>query len=53
MLLTQGNLRRKESFWNKLFHSVSCILQSEMVVLAGDMNGHVGMNGHVESSNVG
>jgi len=23
---------------------VSCILQNEMVVLAGDMNGHVGSN---------
>ena len=33
----------KENFWN----FVSCIPQKEMVVLAGDMNGHVG------SSNVG
>jgi len=33
----------KESFWNE----VSCIPQNEMVVLAGDMNGHVG------SSNAG
>jgi len=32
----------KQSFWNKMFHLVSCILQNEMVVLAGDMNGHVG-----------
>jgi len=32
----------KESFWNKLFHLVSCIPQNEMVVLAGNMNGHVG-----------
>ena len=30
-----------------MFHLVSCIPQNEMVVLAGDMNGHVG------SSNVG
>jgi len=37
----------KESFWNELFHLVRCIPQNEMVVLAGDMNGHVG------SSNVG
>jgi len=37
----------KESFCNKMFHLVSCIPQNEMVVLAGDMNGHVG------SSNVG
>ena len=37
----------KDSFWNKLFHLVSCIPQDEMVVLAGDINGHVG------SSNVG
>jgi len=37
----------KESFWNELFHLVSCITQNEMVVLAGDMNGHLG------SSNVG
>jgi len=37
----------KESFWNELFHLVSCIPQNEMVVLADDMNVHVG------SSNVG
>jgi len=30
-----------------VFHSVSSVPQNEMVVLAGDMNGHVG------SSNVG
>jgi len=30
-----------------MFHMVSCIPQNEMVVLVGDMNGHVG------SSNVG
>jgi len=34
----------KESFWNELFHLMSCIPQNEMVVLAGDMNGHVGSN---------
>jgi len=33
---------RKESFWNKAFHLVSCIPQNEMVVLAGDMNRHFG-----------
>ena len=38
---------KKERFWNELFHLVSCIPQNEMVVLAGDMNGHVG------SSNAG
>jgi len=37
----------KESFWNEVFHLVSCIPQNETVVLAGDMNGHVG------SSNAG
>ena len=37
----------KESFWDNVFHLVSCIPQNEMVVFAGDMNGHVG------SSNVG
>ena len=31
----------------KVFHLVSCIPQNEMVVFAGDMNGHVG------SSNAG
>jgi len=36
-----------KSFLNEVFHMVSCIPQNEMVVLAGDMNGHVG------SSNVG
>ena len=37
----------KESFWDNVFHLVSCIPQNEMVVFAGDMNGHVG------SSNAG
>ena len=37
----------KESFRNEMFYLVSCIPQNEMVVLAGDMNGHVG------SSNAG
>ena len=37
----------KESFWNEVFYSLSCIPQNEMVVLAGELNGHVG------SSNVG
>jgi len=37
----------KESFWNELFHLVSCIRQNEIVVLADDMNGDDG------SSNVG
>ena len=30
----------KQSFWNEMFHLVSCIPQNEMVVLAGDMNRH-------------
>ena len=37
----------KECFWNEVFHLVSCIPQNEMVVFAGNMNGHDG------SSNVG
>ena len=37
----------KECFWNAVFHLVSCIPQNEIVVFAGDMNGHV------RSSNVG
>ena len=37
----------KECFWNEVFHLVSGIPQNELVVFAGDMNGHVG------SSNVG
>jgi len=32
----------KESFWNEVFHLVSCIPQNEMIVLAGDINGHGG-----------
>ena len=28
----------KESFWNTMFHSVSCISQNEMVVLDDDIN---------------
>jgi len=48
MLLTQGNLiRKKKTFWNDVFHLVSCIPQNEMVVFVTDMNGHIG------SSNVG
>jgi len=31
-----------ESFWNEVFHLASCIPQNEMVVFAGDMNGHIG-----------
>jgi len=34
--------KEKESFGNEMFQLVSCIPQNEMVVLAGDMNGHVG-----------
>ena len=34
----------KGNFWNEFFYLVSCIPQNEMVVLAGDMNGHVGSN---------
>ena len=30
----------KESFWDDTFHLVSCIPKNEMVVFAGDMNGH-------------
>ena len=30
------------SFGDKVFRSVSCIPQNEMVVFAGDMNGHIG-----------
>ena len=37
----------KESFWDDVFHLVSCIPENKMVVFAGDMNGHIG------SSNVG
>ena len=41
MLLTQGNPdEEKECFWNEVFHLESCIPQNEMVVFAGDMNGH-------------
>jgi len=42
MLLTWENRRRKKSFWNEMFHLVSCMPQNEMAVLADDMNGHVG-----------
>jgi len=34
----------KESFWNKVFHLISCIPQNEMTVLAVDMYGHVGIS---------
>jgi len=39
-----GKTRGGKSFWNKLFHLVSCIPQNEMGVVAGGMNGHVGGN---------
>jgi len=32
----------KESFWDDVFHLVSCIPENEIVVFAGDMNGHIG-----------
>ena len=38
---------RKRRVSGTIFHLVSCIPQNEMVVFAGDMNGHIG------SSNVG
>jgi len=48
MLLTHGNwTRKKRVFWSEVFHLVSCIPQNEMVVLDGDINGHI------DSSNVG
>ena len=31
-----------ESFWDDVFHVVSCISQNEMVIFAGDINGHIG-----------
>ena len=37
----------KDNFWNEVILFVSCVPLNEMVVLDGDMNGHVG------SSNVG
>jgi len=30
----------KASFWNEVFHLLSCILHNVVVMLAGDMNGH-------------
>ena len=45
MLHTWENQRKKNKiFGNELFHVVSCIPQNEMVVLARDMNRHVGSN---------
>jgi len=37
-----GKPDEEESFWDDVFHSVSCIPQNEMVVFAGDMNEHIG-----------
>jgi len=37
-----GKLEEKKSFWKEMIHLVSCIPQNEMVVLTGDINGHVG-----------
>ena len=33
---------KKESFWSDVFMKVGCVPQDEMVVVADDMNGHVG-----------
>ena len=41
-LLNVFNDEEKKRFWDDVFHLVSCIPQHEMVVFAGDMNGHVG-----------
>jgi len=39
----------KREFWNEVFHLLIFIPQNELVVLAGDMNGHVGSsNGYDE-----
>ena len=35
----------RECFWSGVFHLVGCVPQSEMVVFAGDMGGHVGSGG--------
>jgi len=36
----------KESFWDNVFHLLSCISQNEMVVFAGDTNaGYDGTHG--------
>jgi len=34
----------KENLWNELFHLVSCTPWNKIVVLASDMNRHVGSN---------
>jgi len=34
----------KESFLDDVFHLVSCIPQNEMVVFAGNVNGHIGIS---------
>ena len=47
MHLIQGNQRRKKKSFETSCDLVSCIPRDEMVVLAGDTNGHV------RSSNVG
>jgi len=41
----------KESFWNEVFHLVSCIPQPSHFHLSGELDGD--MNGHVGTSNVG
>ena len=38
----------KESFWDDVFHLVSCIPKNEMVDFAGDMNGHIALSDSFE-----
>ena len=32
----------KDKFWNELFDTVRCMPDSEKVIMAGDLNGHIG-----------
>ena len=36
-----GRPEEGRGFWNEVLHLMTCIPQNELVVLAGDMNGHV------------
>ena len=36
-----GNRGRKKSFWNEMFHLVSCTAQNKIVASVGDTKGHV------------
>ena len=42
MLQREGKRKRKEEFWGVMDDSIGNILENEILVIGGDLNGHVG-----------